>query len=113
MRIWMALGLTSAAASVLTLGAAAIVGLLLLVALNGFSEADAGPAIIAYVVAALGGNVVVVSLANRAAASKFYPHAGAGLGTAVAAAAVVTLLFALVPLVRLGINILWARAGRA
>jgi len=44
-----------------TLGAPPGAGLLLLVALNGFSEADAGPAIITYLVAApviLGTNIL-------------------------------------------------------
>ena len=62
MRLWTALGLLSAAASVLTLGAAVILGLGLMLGLNGFSESDGAPALIAYFVAALGGNVLVVAL---------------------------------------------------
>lgn len=113
MRVWTSLGLMSAAASVLTLGTAVMLGLGLMLALNGFSESDGGPAIIAYVVAALGGNVVVVGLINRAVVRKYYPHTGAGLGTAVAIAGLVTLLYVLVPVVIFGSVVLWTRAGRA
>lgn len=111
MRVWARLALGSVATSVLTLGAAAFLGLILLVALNGFSEADGAPAIVAFFLATVGGNAVVVSIVNRAILRKTCPHADAGLGMSVAIAGLVTSLFALVPAVILAIHAFGPRRG--
>ncbi len=96
--------LTSLGLSAITLGVAVVWTLFaVLVPLNGYSEAQANPVLLAYVAAALAANVALLGIVNRAIARKWWPHRRGGVATGVAVAALVTMGFALVPLAGLGL----------
>ncbi|MCA1591477.1 MAG: hypothetical protein LC754_02250 [Acidobacteria bacterium] len=90
-KVWLVMFVATLLISAVTLVIfGAIGGLLLLVALNGFSESTGGAIIVAYAVAVLAGNFLVAGLCNLLISRRWFAGAGLSRWSAFVPALIVT-----------------------